>query len=167
MPTNHRPCPFCDHAQVQVRIFEEPNNDYYAAVCLNCDSHGPFCINRPEAWRRWDNEHEIHIFTVKAESGMKCVCGEWQKRKRIPRAWVLEALDRQGGLCSIGGEPLHINDAVGDHKIPLNPRQMGDPVGKHNKWNIAAACRVHNSEKSNRAPLAESKRTGRLLSEII
>src|SRR6185295_14302931 len=45
-----------------------------------------------------------------------------QKRKRIPRAWVLEALDRQGGRCAIGGEPLHVSDAVGDHKIPINPR---------------------------------------------
>ena len=82
-------------------------------------------------------------------------------RKRIPRSWVLEALDRQGGLCKIGGEPLHVSDAVGDHALAL---VLG---GRHNKWNIVAACGSHNSQKGGRSPMEQSKRSGRTLTEIL
>ena len=89
-----------------------------------------------------------------------------QKRKRIPRAWVLEALDRQGGVCAISGEPLPVSDAVGDHIIPINPREPGDPVGRHTKWNIQAVSRLENAKKSNRSPMEESKRRGKLITEM-
>jgi 5-methylcytosine-specific restriction endonuclease McrA len=82
-------------------------------------------------------------------------------RKRINRSWILEALDRQGGACKRCGNPLHINEATGDHTIPLGGG------GKHTKWNVSAMHRGCNSSKGSNTPLEESKATGTTIEEIL
>ncbi len=73
------------------------------------------------------------------------------KRKSIPRKWVLEAWDRQKGVCPRCHETILCSDFVGDHKQPL---ALG---GAHNKWNIQAMHKACNLSKGAHDFVRESK----------
>jgi len=78
------------------------------------------------------------------------------KRQRIPRAWVVEAADRQMGICRRCRELLvdsnHFSrDVVGDHIVPIAKG------GHHNRWNIAALHRSCNASKGANDLIKESK----------
>ena len=73
--------------------------------------------------------------TQAALHGMKAVCDtcnaflkekvidregyEIERKQKIPRPWVLQALDKQRGKCPRCPEPLTVEDVTGDHIIPV------------------------------------------------
>lgn len=89
-------------------------------------------------------------------------------RQIIPKRWIEKAFIRQRGLCNICKRPMLLSEAAGDHIIPWS---RGGP---HRESNIAA---VHdakfqgeyncNQEKGARGLIAESKRTGTLLTDML
>ena len=83
------------------------------------------------------------------------------KRKAIPKTWIQDAYAKQNGRCARCNVAMDFSEATGDHKIPISQG------GKHNRHNIAAMHRTCNSSKGNNLPVAESKASGRLITEII
>ena len=73
------------------------------------------------------------------------------KRKPIPRKWVLDAWEKQGGICTRCGQTISHSDMSGDHKVPL---ALG---GKHNRWNISCLHKKCNSAKNANDFVRESK----------
>ncbi len=74
------------------------------------------------------------------------------KRKPIPRRWLLEALDKQGGICPRCGREIKLNNLSGDHMQSLAKG------GKHVRWNIQAMCKVPcNPSKGANDMVRESK----------
>lgn len=83
------------------------------------------------------------------------------KRKPVPKAWTLSALRNQGNLCSRCNTSLQPEDASGDHIIPV---ALGGP---HCRENIQALHKNCNSSKGDNDPSTESKKSGRLFTDII
>ena len=108
--------------------------------------------------------------TQAALHGMKAVCDtcnaflkekvidregyEIERKKKIPRPWVLQALDKQRGKCPRCPEPLTVEDVTGDHIIPV---AQG---GKHHRGNICATHRSCNSAKGSRSLAEDAKYSG-------
>lgn len=75
-----------------------------------------------------------------------------QKRKTIPKKWVLAALARQNYKCQRCMEPLAPEEATGDHFIAL------DNGGEHSPKNLVALHQGCNSSKGNRPVYEDAKR---------
>lgn len=83
------------------------------------------------------------------------------QRKHIPRHWIEKAYIQQKGDCSICGEALNIQEAVGDHKIPLTKG------GEHTWRNIGAAHRNCNASKNADDLITTAKKQSRNLMDLI
>jgi 5-methylcytosine-specific restriction endonuclease McrA len=83
------------------------------------------------------------------------------RRKPIPKSWLQDAYAKQSSRCARCNVAMEFSEVTGDHKIPLSQG------GKHNRHNIAALHGSCNSSKSNKLPMAESKASGRLVTEIL
>lgn len=82
------------------------------------------------------------------------------KRKPVPKPWTFAALVKQGRICPRCNKELLIDDATGDHKIPLI---LG---GAHHPDNIQALHKVCNSSKGGNDAITESKKSGRLMKDF-
>lgn len=76
-------------------------------------------------------------------------------RRRVPSTWLTKAWAHQKGLCKRCGRPIHLNEAEGDHWIPLAKG------GEHKQKNIVALCLECNRKKNANDPVRESKLTGK------
>ena len=84
-----------------------------------------------------------------------------EKRKPIQRKWTMDAYAKQGGKCARCGQYVEVADATGDHTIPLAKG------GRHNRHNIQMMHRSCNSAKGANDLVTESKKTGRIIREIL
>ena len=87
------------------------------------------------------------------------------KRERVPRSWIAAAWKRQGGHCCICNDALLLEDAAGEHIVPVSRG------GKTVRSNIAAAHGAKsevncNSRKGSRGVFAESKRTSKTVASM-
>ena len=77
------------------------------------------------------------------------------RKKKVPRPWVLEAMDRQKGRCPRCGEQIPLNNLAGDHRVPLASG------GKHHRNNIDALHQVPcNAAKGSRSLAEDAKYSG-------
>ena len=92
-------------------------------------------------------------------SGIKSV-SEPTKRRSIRREWVYDAFFSQRGRCKRCKEPMILDEATGDHCVPLTNG------GAHEKRNIVAVHGRCNSSKNDNSLLEESRKTGNMIDEI-
>ena len=73
---------------------------------------------------------------------------ELDKRESFPKSMVEQRHSENGGVCDYTGEPLSIEDAVGDHDIP---RSWGISMGGVTEYhNLKITTAYHNGKKLNR-----------------
>ena len=93
------------------------------------------------------------------KSGLKSV-SEPTKRLTIPKDWVARRFLEQNGKCKRCKNDVIYADATGDHVVPISQG------GEHNIKNIVMLCPNCNSSKNDNSIIEESKKTGRMLSDI-
>ena len=73
------------------------------------------------------------------------------KRKPIPKKWILDAWEKQNGICPRCQDSISHSDMSGDHIVPLAKG------GAHSRWNIACLHKKCNSSKGANDFIRESK----------
>ena len=74
---------------------------------------------------------------------------ELDTRTSFPKSMIERRLAENGGVCDYTGEPLSIEDAVGDHDIP---RSWGINLGGVTEYsNLRVTTEFHNKRKNNRS----------------
>lgn len=110
-------------------------------------------------------EHHVHTAYKMFKKSPRGEVGRG-RRQAIPKIWIEKAWVRQRGKCNICKREMLLSEAAGDHIVPWSKD------GEHKQSNVAAVHDVRfggtcNQKKGVRGLIAESKRTGNLLTETL